>query len=157
VTTLEFDRTTLDLDPTTPTAGLRRHVPRLVRYGTVSIVSTAFSLTILTVLVASGALSAGWGNLVATLCGAVPSFELNRRWVWPGGGRPRLAQAVPFVAMSLAGLALSAVLVAVTEGWSSEWSDGSRALLADGSNMAAFGSLWLVQFVICDRHLFGRR
>jgi hypothetical protein len=59
--------------------------------------------------------------------------------------------------MSLAGLALSAVLVAVTTGWSSEWSDGSRALLADGSNMAAFGSLWLVQFVICDRHLFGRR
>lgn len=150
-----MDRT-VDLEATFPTAGLRRHAPRLVRYGAVSIISTAFSLTILTLLVASDALTAGWANLVATLCGAVPSFELNRRWVWPNSGRPSAAMAVPFVAMSLAGLVLSAVLVAVTGGWTSGWSDGSQALVADFSNMAAFGSLWLVQYAICDRHLFGR-
>ena len=54
-----------------------------LRYGTVSIVATVTSLTVLGVLVAPRArcLRAS-ANVIATAVGTVPSFELNRRWVW---------------------------------------------------------------------------
>ncbi|HEY0398177.1 MAG TPA: bifunctional glycosyltransferase family 2/GtrA family protein, partial [Acidimicrobiia bacterium] len=54
---------------------------KLLRYATVSAVATITSLTVLGVLVATGTLSAGWANVVATAVGTIPSFELNRRWV----------------------------------------------------------------------------
>ena len=36
----------------------------------------------LTLLVGTDAVTAGWANVIATGVGTVPSFELNRRWVW---------------------------------------------------------------------------
>ncbi|HSS08396.1 MAG TPA: GtrA family protein, partial [Acidimicrobiales bacterium] len=60
---------------------------KLIRYATVSAISTAVSLTILGTLVATNATTAGWANVVATAVGTVPSFELNRRWVWKKRGR----------------------------------------------------------------------
>ncbi len=55
---------------------------RLSRYAAVSAISTSVTLSLLGVLVYTNALSPGWANVVATAAGTVPSFELNRRWVW---------------------------------------------------------------------------
>jgi putative flippase GtrA len=57
-------------------------VRKLLRYAAVSAIATSLSLTILGVLVARGTTTAGWANVIATAAGTVPSFELNRRWVW---------------------------------------------------------------------------
>ena len=43
-------------------------------------------------LVAGRILPAGWANVVATAAGTVPSFELNRRWVWNKTGRRSFAR-----------------------------------------------------------------
>ncbi|MFN8052650.1 MAG: GtrA family protein [Acidimicrobiales bacterium] len=138
---------------------MRELLPRLIRYGAVSVVATLVSLTVLTTLVATGAMPAGWANVVATLVGIVPSFELNRRWVWAASGPPRAAQVVPFVALTLVGLSLSSITVSVTGAWADAagWAAGTRAAVAAVANVAAFGSLWVAQFVICDRRLFGTR
>ena len=73
---------------------------KLVRYATVSVIATAVSLTVLGVLVGTSVVSAGWANVIATAVGTVPSFELNRRWVWHANGRRSMrAEIVPFAVL----------------------------------------------------------
>lgn len=133
---------------------------QLVRYGTVSAIATSTSLVVLGALVATRALSAGWANVVATAVGTVPSFELNRRWVWGRrGDRSLSTEVVPFAALSAAGLALSTAAVAATGRWAdgAGLADGTRTLAVQAANLAAFGALWLLQFAILDRVLFAER
>jgi putative flippase GtrA len=135
-------------------------VRRLVRYATVSVISTAVSLTILGVLVATNATTAEWANVVATAVGTVPSFELNRRWVWSRSGpRSLLAEIGPFCALSFAGLGISTLAVSVAAGWASSSGLGvtARTLAAEAANIASFGTLWVAQYVILDRILFTPR
>lgn len=133
---------------------------RLLRYGAVSAVSSTLSLTVLGVLVATRALPAGWANVVATAVGTVPSFELNRRWVWGRSGRRSIvAEVGPFCAMTFAGLALSTIAVGFASAFaaSSGLSSGPRTLLIEAANVGAWGSLWLAQFFVLDRVLFATR
>lgn len=141
----------------------RRHVERLfqwVRYGATSCVATLTSMVVLGALVATSTLSPGWANIVATSVGTVPSFELNRRWVWGRTGRRSFAGEVgPFCVMSLAGLALSTLLVSAA----GHWATGAgldafwRTAVIEVANVAAFGTLWVAQFVVLDRVLFAHR
>jgi putative flippase GtrA len=132
---------------------------KFVRYGAVSAVSTVVSLTVLGVPVFTGTLSPGWANVVATAVGTVPSFELNRRWVWGRTGRRSLwAEVGPFWALSFTGLGLSTLAVSLAGQWAVKAGlhAGMRALVAQAANVCAFGSLWIAQFVILDRSVFGR-
>ena len=135
-------------------------VRKLARYAMVSAISTTVSLTILGVLVATSVVTAGWANVIATAVGTVPSFELNRRWVWRyAGRRSLLAQVVPFCALSFLGLGLSTLAVSAATGWAASVGAGAtaRALIAQAANAGTFGALWAVQFVLLDRVLFARR
>ncbi len=135
-------------------------VPKLVRYGAVSIVATTTSLVVLGALVSTRAMAPGWANVVATAVGTVPSFELNRRWVWRLHGRSSIGgQVVPFCVLSFTGLALSTLTVSVMASFVDRHGvDGAaRTLLVQGANLAAFGSLWVIQFFVLDRWLFRRR
>ena len=132
---------------------------KLARYATVSAISTTVSLTILGALVATSLVTAGWANVIATAVGTVPSFELNRRWVWRRRGRRSVAaEVVPFCALSFVGLALSTLAVSVAAGWaaSSGLGTAARTLVAQGANVATFATLWVAQYVILDRVLFAR-
>jgi putative flippase GtrA len=136
---------------------LRTTVHKFVRYAAVSVISTTVSLSILGFLVATRAMSAGWANIVATSAATVPSFELNRRWVWKKvGQRSLLAEVGPFCALSFAGLALSTLAVSEVARWAASdgWSNTGRTVAAEGANILAFGSLWLLQFALLDRVLF---
>jgi putative flippase GtrA len=138
----------------------RRRLPslrKLARYATVSAIATATSLTVLGVLVATGAATPGWANMIATAVGTVPSFELNRRWVWgKGGRRSLLAEIGPFCALSFAGLAASTGAVSLAAAWAGHAGLGAagRTLTAEAANIATFGSLWIAQYLILDRLLF---
>jgi len=57
------------------------------------------------------------------------------------------------------GLALSTLAVSVAAGWatSARLGTAARAMVADAANVGTFGTLWVVQFVLLDRVLFGRR
>jgi len=141
---------------------IRSRLRQLIRYGAVSLISSGTSLIVLTTLVATGAMAAGWANVVATAAGTVPSFELNRRWVWRSTSRRSfVGQVGPFCALSFAGLGLSTLAVhsAVTWAIDQGMSAGGQAGVADLANVCTFGSLWIVQFVVLDRLLFasGRR
>jgi len=134
-----------------------KRLRQLLRYSAVSAIATTASLTVLGVLVGTRALSPGWANVVATAVGTVPSFELNRRWVWgKRGQRSATAEIVPFCIMSFAGLALSTLAVHRAAIWAEHagLSGTARTLAVEAANIAAFGSLWIAQFLILDRVLF---
>lgn len=148
-------------NPPNPSPGrLPQLGARLLRYGAVSCVSTAISVVTLGGLVAGHVFAPGWANLVATGIGVIPSFELNRRWVWGQAGRPSIArQVVPFVLLTVAGLALSTVTVVAAARWADTTAVGptTRTLAIQGANLAGFGTVWVLQFVILDRWLFRHR
>ena len=128
-----------------------------VRYGTVSLIATATSLTVLGVLVSTTTIPAGVANVIATAVGTFPSFELNRRWVWQRTGRRSMrAELVPFWILSFTGLALSTLTVSLAAAWadSAGLQDFARTAVIEVANVAAWGSLWVAQFVILDRFLF---
>jgi putative flippase GtrA len=135
--------------------GRLRH---FAKYVLVSVVATVTSLTTLGLLVGICGWSSVWANLVATAIGTMPSFELNRRWVWSQGGqRARLGQVVPFCALSLAGLVISTFAVHVA----ADATISSGPLVHTGAvevaNFGAYGALWLIQFFLCDKVLFKNR
>ncbi|MCU1504659.1 MAG: hypothetical protein JWM12_4013 [Ilumatobacteraceae bacterium] len=136
---------------------LRRRIAQLIRYGTVSAISTTASLTVLTLLVASSTMRPAPANVAATIVGTIPSFELNRRWVWGGVGRPSVRrQVAPFLALTLIGLLLSTAAVGAAGRLATDagWSSDATAFAAVIANLAAFGSVWIAQFFILDRLLF---
>jgi putative flippase GtrA len=142
------------------TAWFTRRWRQLVRYGAVSLISTSISLSVLGGLVATRAMAPTWANIVATGVGTVPSFELNRRWVWSKRGRRSVTVEIgPFTVLSFAGLALSTLTVGAAADWASAagFSDVWRTTVVEGANVLAFGSLWVAQFLLLDRVLFGRR
>jgi putative flippase GtrA len=136
---------------------IRGRFRQLVRYSAVSLISTIVSVIVLGVLVGTNSMSAGWANVVATACGTIPSFELNRRWVWKRhGGRRFGAEVIPFTGLSFAGLGLSTLAVSFADTYvrNSGWSNGSRTIALELASNAAFASLWVLQFVVLDRVLF---
>ncbi len=139
---------------------MRLRLAKLLRYTAVSAIATSVSLVILGLLVATGTTTAGWANVIATMAGTIPSFELNRRWVWGRKGRRSVwAEIGPFCALSFTGLALSTLAVTAASYWatSADFGVGARTLVAEAANVATFGSLWVVQYVILDKVLFRSR
>ena len=133
----------------------RHTVLRLVRYSAVSVVSTSTSLVTLAVLVGLVGTPAVAANVVATAVGTVPSFELNRRWVWRAGGRRSvLRQVVPFCVLSATGLVVSTVSVGLASARTLSWGHWAHTTAVLVANVAAYGSLWVVQYALLDRVLF---
>ena len=130
---------------------------KLVRCAAVSVIVTTLSLSMLGVLVGIVHVEAVWANVITTLVASVPSYVLNRRWVWKVSGRSDLRrQVLPFWGLAMAGLVLSSIAVGVT----AHLADGMavspmvRTLGVQVANLAAWGLLWGVQFVALDRWLF---
>jgi putative flippase GtrA len=142
--------------PSEPGATRRSHTVKLFRYSALSVLFTGLTFVGLAILVGILNFPAGWANfLIVATC--IPlGFELNRRWVWsaPGGAWWKTPEVVPFGAMSLVGLALSTVAVHETGLAVAHWTRSGRALAVDGANLAAFGTLWVIQYLVLDRVLF---
>ncbi|WP_426573614.1 GtrA family protein [Aquihabitans sp. McL0605] len=137
-----------------------RRLARFLRYGLVSVIATGTSLLVLGVLVATHTMTPGWANVAATAVGTVPSFELNRRWVWRRHGASSIgAEVIPFAAMSAAGLVLSTLAVSLAGRWTDQAGlvGADRTMAIQAASLAAFGILWLLQFVLLDRVLFADR
>ena len=135
-------------------------VERMARCMSVSVFTTTLSLSALAVMTAGLGVTAWLANVGATALGTVPSYHLNRKWVW---GRRDTSdpwrEVLPFWVLSFSGLVLSTIAVAVTDAWAaaSHLASDVRTPLVLSANVAAFAALWLVQFVLLDRVLFARR
>jgi putative flippase GtrA len=132
---------------------------RLARCLGVSVVSTAVCFAALILLTAVFGVAAALANVFATAIATVPSYHLNRRWTW--GRRDRSdpwRELLPFWVLAFCGLALSTVTVAIADGWAASLHlvPVLRTATVLVSHLGGFGALWILQFVLLDRVLFGR-
>lgn len=143
-----------------PERASRTLVQKLSRCAGISVLTTAMSLTMLTMLTAGLGMIAWIANALTVAVVTVPSFVLNKRWTWGHTGPADFRrQVVPFWGLAFVGLVLSTLAVAITEASGLE-AAMPTPLLATGAVLAAHLSgwavLWVVQFMILDRVLFAQ-
>ena len=134
-------------------------VQRVARCFSVSVGTTLLSAAILVALTLGAGIPAGAANVIAVCCGIGPSYVANRRWVWPriAGNGSVAREVAAFWALSLGGLVASTFAVARVAAIGVNWSASARAIALPAANLAVFGALWIVQFVVLDRVLFNDR
>jgi putative flippase GtrA len=128
---------------------------KLFKYAAVSVVSTAVSqLTLFLTFDALSLMSEVPANILANVLATVPSYTLNRRWVWGKSGQSHFwREMVPFWVLSFIGLAVSNLAV---------WGAGAFAhhhhldhsttgLLVNAANLMSFAVLWVGKFIIYNK------
>ena len=135
------------------------HFAKLLRYGTISVVSTVISLSGLFVFYRILSLSPGWSNIWATVIATIPYYYLNRLWVFKKRGRSHLTkEVIPFWAIAFGSLALSTLAVRFA-GYEAQsiGSKTTRAVILLMANFTTYGLLWLLKFFVFDKILFHSR
>lgn len=128
---------------------------KMIRYTLVSVISALTSLALLTIIY--GVLRLGSAvvcTLTSNILAGIPSYILNRRWVWKKGGRSHIwREILPFWVMSITGIGFALY----TAYLASHYADMhhlhhlARTVLVVGANAAAFGILWVLKFLILNR------
>jgi putative flippase GtrA len=128
---------------------------KVLRYSMVSVISALTSLVILTIVY--GVLRL-WGAVVSTLfsniMAGIPSYYLNRRWVWGKGGRSHIwRELLPFWVMSITGVGFALYTASLAQHFANahHLQHLARTALVVGANIAAFGILWILKFLILNR------
>ncbi len=97
------------------------------------------------------------GNVIAVSFTTIPTYYLNRMWVWGKRGKSHMAKEVlPFWAFSFAGLALSTLLVGLVSHGNHGKPTLTQQITYDVAQLAGFGVLWVVRFFVLDRLMFGK-
>lgn len=124
---------------------------RPIRYGMVSAVSVVVSQSILLFSLAVLDWRPVVANITTVAVSAIPSYLLNRAWVWERRGGHNLGrEVVPFWMMNFLGLGFSTLFVYLA----SRWTDAPLATSA--ANLLGFGILWVAKYLFLDAVLFGR-
>jgi putative flippase GtrA len=133
----------------------RESVWRVIRFGSVSAISTVVGIVSLGIFIGILDYPVVWSNIFAKGIAIVPAFELSRRWVWAESGeRSILRQAVPFALLSFAGLIFSTFAVHLAGDATAHSSRLVHTAAAELASIASYVPLLLFQFVLCDRVLF---
>lgn len=90
-------------------------------------------------------------NLAAAAMVALPTFQVNRRWVWRLQGGRAGRQLLPYYAVTATNVTLSSALA-----WYLAGRDADDGVLV-GATFCVYGSMWLLRFLFLDRILFRRR
>jgi putative flippase GtrA len=120
-----------------------------ILYSLVSVIAVTVSQIVLVICHGVFDLGAVPSNIIAVAAGTVPSYELNRSWVWGKTSKSHLwKEVVPFWALAFLGLVLSTVVVGIVE----NYNDSTLAISA--ANLGAFGVLWVGKFLLLHYVLF---
>jgi putative flippase GtrA len=128
---------------------------KLIKFASVSVIATIVSQ--ITLLLAFGvfhAMSEVEANILANVLATVPSYTLNRRWVWGKGGPSHFwREIVPFWALGFIGLAFSSVAVYLAGAFAHHHglSHAETSLLVNAANLLSFAILWIAKFVIYNK------
>jgi len=127
----------------------------LVKYTAVSAISALTSITVLTIVYGVFRL---WSEVVSTLfanvVAGVPSYILNRRWVWGKSGRSHWwRELLPFWVMSLTGIGFALFTASLARNYANahDLRHLTRTILVVGANIGAFGIVWLLKYMILNR------
>ena len=128
---------------------------KLVKYTTVSAISALTSICVLTLVYGVLQLwSAVISTLFANIVAGVPSYILNRRWVWGKSGRSHWwREVLPFWVMSLTGIGFALFTATLAKDFAAAhgFQHLAKTVLVVGANIAAFGIVWLLKFLVLNR------
>lgn len=128
---------------------------QLFRYSAVSVVSTAVSFGVLAIVFGVLHLFGEIGSTVfANVCATIPSYYLNRKWVWGKGGRSHLLkEIVPFWCMSAIGIVVSIGGAAVARhlGIEHHLSHLQQTVVVLAANVTSFGVFWILKYLVFNR------
>jgi putative flippase GtrA len=130
---------------------------RLVRYGLVSAVAIGVSQCVLALTFGLLRWDAVPANVLATGVATLPSYMLNRQWVWGLGGRSHVfREIVPFWVLAFLSLVASTAAAAFAASWAAMVTSDhrSRTLIVMAATLVAFGLLWVVRFLLMNRFMF---
>ena len=123
---------------------------KVVRYTLVSLISALTSLVVLTIVYGVFRL---WSPVVSTLfsnvTAGIPSYILNRRWVWGKSGRSHIwREILPFWVMSITGIGFALYTASLAHNFATthHLHHLAQTVLVVGANIAAFGILWVLKF-----------
>ena len=126
-----------------------RGIRKVLRYSAVSALMVPFGQSILFVGVAVFDWPAVVANFVAVTVAAVPSYLLNRYWVWKKNDPNRLmTEVLPFWGLMVLGLLISTVLA-----WYAE-RNFDVVYAVNVANLIGFGLVWVFRYLVLDRILF---
>ena len=129
---------------------VKSDVAKVIRFAAVSLLTVPLGLALLWILLEVADLQPVVANILAVSVLAIPSYILNRRWVWNKRGANSVRREIaPFWAMSFLGALLSTVFVAIAD----RFTDASLVFLA--ANLCAFGIVWVLKFFVLEKYLFG--
>ena len=128
---------------------------KLFRYTMVSVISTAVSLFVITMVygvlhVWTEVPSTIFGNAVATF----PSYWLNRQWAWGKSGRSHFVKEVlPFWVMAALGIAFSIIGAALAHRIGVHFKLGHLELtvVVLVANIISFALFWVVKLLVFNR------
>ena len=129
---------------------------KFVKYSLVSVISVAVNLVLLVLAFGVIGWSAAPANLFAVGISAIPSYYLNRAWAWGKRGRSHLLkEVIPFWGLAFLGLVLSTIAVHEVGNRIEHFhSHAVRTLIVVGTQIGAFGVLWVGKFVILNELMF---
>ncbi len=133
---------------------------KALRYTVVSVVSVGVNQATLAVAFGVAGWSAVQANLLATLIATVPTYVLNRSWVWGRRGRSHLLKEVlPFGLLSVLGLVLSSLAADGAEvvGRSVSSLRVVQTAVVMTATLVTFGILWVARFAFLNKVLFAER
>ena len=88
-------------------------------------------------------------NVTAVAVSSIPSYLLNRAWVWGRRGQHDwLREIAPFWIFAFVGLGFSTLLVSLATRWS------EATIVLSIANLTAFGILWVAKYFVLDQVLF---
>ena len=130
-------------------ADVRARYHKPIKYGMVSAVAVVTGQMTLLVCLAVLDMEPVWANITSVMIGTIPSYLLNRAWVWGKHGSHHFWREVaPFWFIALLGLGFSTLLVHLA-------SQRTEApLLLAGANLTAFAILWVAKYLFLDYVLF---
>lgn len=130
---------------------------KAIKYTAVSVVSTVISQVAFVLVFGVFEVWGARGSAIfANVCGAVPSYYLNRNWAWGKSGRSHIwREVVPFWVLFVVGLVFST--------WAADYAHThSRGIhshvvhtaVVTCAYLGAFGVLWVAKFLIFNRFMF---
>ncbi len=137
------------------------HFVRILKFGTVSVISTVVAQSILFALYDEhlfGSLSAMVSNVIATGVATVPAYWLNRTWTWGKRGKSSLwREVMPFWVMAFIGLVLSTLAVGVAAHNVDLISHKKlvKDLVVHFANFTTYGAIWVARYAIFNKYMFG--
>ena len=125
------------------------HAGRFLRYSGVSAFNVLLGQALLLGFHAGMGIEAWVANVLAVIFGSIPSFFLNKKYVWRRHGPVRLrTEMLPFWGMNGVGLLLSTLAVRVAASMS------DSVVIINGASLVAWASVWVIKYTLLDRLLF---